>query len=293
MYEEPFRLRVATANLKRGGYDRRTRRHDHGKLRSMLSPLKLPPHMLCLSECTSYMDFDREPLHEVLELLSSMWGEHRDEDGRAYGSIPYVPYISDVQGSVNVPGLFVDPRYVRPVVWHHPDDSRAMLANTLEALINGHPFTLKCAHWNGSRGETGFTMQADQDGQLGSRNAFVAGDFNATSSLPGEIYPADWGAQCDEADEPWKRSQKGMRTPDGWKTNTAAIDRFTEHGWKDAGAEAADFTPTAVGGLRIDRIAWSKVSPAVLAPGSYAVHKNRMLSDHDLVTCAFDIAPAQ
>jgi endonuclease/exonuclease/phosphatase family metal-dependent hydrolase len=297
MVDTHFRLRVATANLKRGGYDPTTRFHDHSRLKRILSPLKHPPHVLFLSECTRYVDYDSEPLFDVLELLSTMWSNRTGPDGQPHGYIPYAGHISEVDGSVNVPGLFVDTRHVRRLRWRRPSTNRSVLANTLDAQINGHDFTLKSLHWNGSRGEYGFAMQADQDGQLGSRNAIVAGDFNTTSSADGETIHPHWGARCDQAGRPWQRSQKGVYTPSGWETNTYAYDRFVQHGWADAGAVAKDFSVTTVTGdsdLRIDRIALSTRSPAAFVPGSYQVYRRNRdvgISDHLMVSCAIDIAP--
>ncbi len=290
-----LRVRVATGNLKRAGYNRDTRRHEHDKLAAMLAPLEQAPHALYLSECTHYTGtpHDPDPLEEVLALLGSLWARP-GPDGRKFGEVPYRAYISQVPGSVNVPGLFLDPRVVEPRRWYPLAGSRAQLANTVTATINGHQFRLKCVHWNGSRGETGLNEQADQDGQLASENAIYAGDFNATSSAVGETVYENWGARCDEVGRPWMRSQKGTRRPDGtWGTNTGSIDRFLDHGWCDAGQAAGDFTVTTTEprtALRIDRIMLSRRSPARFDPGTYHVHGHPLLSagakknDHLLVS---------
>ncbi|MFK0244474.1 hypothetical protein ACIQUM_07235 [Amycolatopsis azurea] len=305
MTEEALRLRVATANQKRAGYDRKTRFHDHDKLAAMLSPLKEPPHALYLSECTHYTGthFDPDPLEEVLELLTSLWAR-RGPDGRRFGEVPYRAYISQVPDSVNVPGVFVDPRTVRPRRHYPLAGSRAQLANTVTATINGHPWRLKCVHWNGSRGPGGLDIQADQDGQMASENAIYAGDFNATSSAEGETVYENWGARCDVVQRPWMRSQKGFRLPDGtWVTNTGSIDRFLEHGWWDAGQVAGDFRVTSTDpatALRIDRIMLSKRSPASFDPDTYQVHElpdysqteDRKLSDHKLVSAVVIVEAA-
>ncbi|HET6288777.1 MAG TPA: hypothetical protein VFG15_18770 [Amycolatopsis sp.] len=216
-----------------------------------------------------------------MALLGSLWAR-RGPDGRVFGEIPYRAYLSQVPGSVNVPGLFLDPSVVQPRRWYPLAGSRAQLANTVTAMINGHRFRLKCVHWNGSRGETGLNEQADQDGQMGSENALYAGDFNATSSVKGETVYEDWGARCDRVGRPWMRSQKGTRRPDGtWGTNTGSMDRFLEHGWWDAGQVAGDFTPTTTElqtALRIDRIMLSKRSPARFDPDTYRVYDHPPLS---------------
>ncbi|WP_410659553.1 hypothetical protein [Amycolatopsis sp. lyj-112] len=285
MTDTDLRLRVATANLKRAGYNRRTRGHEHDKLAAMLAPLQESPHALFLSECTHYtgmpFDPDPDPFEEVVQLLSSLW-VRRGPDGRKFGEVPYRGYISEVPGSVNLPGLFIDPRIITPCRRYALANSRRQLANSVTTTINGHRFRLKCVHWNGSRGETGFNEQADQDGQLASENAILAGDFNATSSAEGETVYEDWGGQCDKVGRPWQRSQKGTRRPDGtWGTNTGSIDRFLEHGWWDAGQVAGDFRVTTTEpetALRIDRIMLSKRSPAQIDPGAYEVHEHPLRS---------------
>ncbi|OXM50308.1 hypothetical protein CFP71_28160 [Amycolatopsis thailandensis] len=295
MTDTDLLVRVATANQKRAGYNRATRRHEHDKLAAMLSPLPEHPHALYLSECTHYSGthYEPDPLEEVLRLLGSLWAR-RGPDGRKFGEVPYRAYISEVPGSVNVPGLFIDPRTVVPRRRYPLVGSRAQLANTVTATINGHKWRLKCVHWNGSRGETGLDQQADQDGQMASENALYAGDFNATSSATGETVYENWGALCDEVGRPWMRSQKGRRRPDGtWGTNTGSIDRFLEHGWWDAGQVANDFTETTTDprtALRIDRIMLSRRSPACFAPELYRVHQDPPLSvggvrnDHRMVS---------
>lgn len=295
MTDTALRLRTATANLKRAGFDRETRFHDHDQLAAMLSLLQEAPHALFLSECTHYTGtpFDPDPLEEVLRLLGSLW-VRSGPDGRKFGEVPYRAYISQVPGSVNLPGLFLDPRTVQPRRGYPLAGSRAQLANTVTATINGHRFRLKCVHWNGSRGETGLNEQADQDGQLASENTILAGDFNATSSVKGEVVYEDWGGVCDEVGRPWQRSQKGTRRPDGsWGTNTGSIDRFLEHGWQDAGQVAGDFRVTTTEpeiGLRIDRIMLSTCSPASFDPDTYEVHDLPVLgvgkkwNDHKMVS---------
>ncbi|WP_037305737.1 hypothetical protein [Amycolatopsis orientalis] len=294
MTDTAVRLRVATANLKRAGYNRKTRFHEHDKLAAMLAPLQEAPHALYLSECTHYTGtpHDPDPIEEVLKLLGSLWTT-LGPDGRKFGEVPYRAWISEVPGSVNVPGLFVDPRIIQPRAWYGLAGRRTQLANTLTATINDHPFRLKCLHWNGSRGPTGLTEQADQDGQGASENALYAGDFNTTSSAEGETVYRNWGARCDRVGRPWMRSQKGIRRPDGtWVTHTG-MDRFLEHGWWDAGQVAGDFTPTTTDpetALRIDRIVLSKRSPARFDPDTYAVHGHPLLgrgaprNDHLMVS---------
>lgn len=44
MTSTELRLRTATANVKRAGYDRATRFHDHDKLAGTLRSLKETPH---------------------------------------------------------------------------------------------------------------------------------------------------------------------------------------------------------------------------------------------------------
>lgn len=297
---QPFRLRVATANLKRAGYDYVSRRHDHGLLHQMLSTLAEAPHVLYLSECTFYDErvFLWEPLFDALEVMDSLWGTVEDADGRTFPAAQYTPFLSTVPNSINQPGLFIDRRYVRPMLWY-PNDWRYILANSLMTEINGCEILLKSLHWSGSGGYTWFDRLSSQDGQDAQYAAIFGGDFNATSSHPDETAPDDWRLLCDGQGNSHKLSQKGIRQPDGsWRLYTEAIDAFLEHGWQDAGELAGDFTPTVPpaidggSGLRIDRIMISKRTPAKLVPGSYKVHvpePGTEVSDHRMVSCAFDI----
>ncbi|WP_410597211.1 endonuclease/exonuclease/phosphatase family protein [Amycolatopsis sp. lyj-23] len=294
-------LHVVTANLKRAGYDYGTRHHDHTLLRQLLSTLEYPPHVLFLSECTFYdaRTYLSTPLFDALDVLDSLWGTTIDAHGRAVPAVQYTPFLSTVAGSINSPGLFIDRRYVRPRCWY-PADWRHVLANSLVADINGHEILLKCVHWNGSGGHTGFDRMSSQHGQLAQRKAILAGDFNATSSHPGEHLPQDWHELCVSQGNAHKLSQKGIRQPDGtWRLNTQALDAFLEHGWWDAGEAAGDFTPTVRpaidggSGLRIDRITVSNRTPATLVSGSYTVHvpDGPAVSDHRMVSCWLRIDP--
>lgn len=300
---KPLQLTVAAVNLKRGAWDYDNRRHDHAKLHTMLSSLETPPHILFLSECTYYdapMLFS-EPLYDVLEVLDSALGFRADENGHEYAQGQYMPFISKVHGSINVPGLFIDRRYVRPVRWYN-ETQRRSLANSLLAEINGHRVQLKSVHWNGSEGSTLFDQQSSRDGQMAQHPAIIGGDFNATSSHPKEVIPENWGARCFEQHQDQKISQKGRRAPDGtWSVYTDAIDALIQHGWWDAGELADDFTVTVNAGvdggsgMRIDRIMVSNRTPAKLVPGSYKVHvpdEGTEVSDHRVVSCKIEIAPA-
>ncbi len=300
---QPLRLHVVALNLKKGGYDPSTRFHDNDKLHTMLSTLETPPHILFLSECTHYTEpvFQSAPLFDVLETLQSLWGYEEDENGHSHSKAGYSAFISKVYGSVNVPGLFIDTRYVRPLRWYD-ESQRRSLANSLTARINGHDVQLKSVHWNGSCGSTGFEQQSSQDGQMAQHAAVIGGDLNASSSHAGEHIPEDWGARCDEQGHAQKRSQKGIRMPDGsWRVFTEAIDAFLEHGWWDAGEAANDFTVTvndwvdSGSGMRIDRIMVSDRAPIELVPDSYKVHVPKPgeneLSDHRMVSCWLEFAP--
>lgn len=297
---KPMTLRVVTANLKRGGYNRITRQHDHYKLHRMLSTLDEPPHVLFLSECTYYdrADLFCEPLFDALDVLDTSLGLDVDEHGHEFPRGQFMPFISKVPGSINVPGLFIDKRYVRPVQWYD-ESQRRVLANSLVAEINGQRIRLKSVHWNASGGSTLFDQQAAQDGKLAQYAAIIGGDFNATSSHPKESIPEDWGERCYRANDTHKVSEKGHRTPDGrWDVYTGAIDALLDHGWWDVGAEADDFTVTVNpwvdggSGLRIDRIMVSNRTPVRLVPGSYRVHvpePGTEVSDHRMVECAFEV----
>lgn len=296
-------LHVVTVNLKRAGYDYGTRHHDHTLLRRMLSTLEHPPHVLFLSECTFYdaRAYLSTPLFDALGVLDSLWGTTLDQHGHTVPAAQYTPFLSTVAGSINSPGLFIDRRYVRPRCWY-PHDWRHVLANSLHADINGHDVLLKCVHWSGSGGYTGFERLSSQDGQLAQHNAILGGDFNATSSHPKEQLPADWRELCLSQGNAHKLSQKGIRHPDGtWRVNTRALDAFLEHGWWDAGEAADDFTPTVHpdidggSGLRIDRIAVSNRTPATLVPGSYTVHvpDGPAVSDHRMVSCWLTFDPPE
>ncbi len=270
----------------------------------MLSGLSTPPHILFLSECTYYTEpaFQNEPLFDAQETLASLWGYSEDNAGNTFPKARYDAFISKVHGSVNVPGLFIDPRYVRPLRWYD-ETQRRSLANSLTARINGHDIQLKSVHWNGSCGSTLFDQQSSQDGQMAQHAAIIGGDFNATSSHPRESIPANWGERCDEQGQAQKRSQKGIRGPEGvWRVYTDPIDSLLEHGWWDVGEKAKDFTVTVNrwvdggSGLRIDRIMVSDRAPVRLVPNSYKVHVpkpgEKELSDHRMVSCWLEVAPA-
>src|SRR5947207_8106501 len=183
-----------------------------------------------MSECTHFLDFNREPLFEVLDELDSLWGWSKaDENGHVSTQDTYRAFVSSVPNSINVPGLFVCSRYVRPRRWYD-GDTRHVYANTLDAEIGGRVYSLKSVHWNGSRGEVGFLEQADMYGQMGSRPMVMGGDFNCTSDEPDEVTYEDWGRRCDATGRPWARSQKGVRTVDGWVTNTAYSDSWSTDG---------------------------------------------------------------
>ena len=201
---EPMTLRVVTVNLKRGGYGCVTRQHCHYK---MLSTLDKPPHVLFLSECTYYNapEFFRELLFDVLDVLDTSVGLDVDEDGHEFPKGQFTPSISNVYGSINVPGLFVDRCYVRPVRWYDATQRRS-LANSLLAEINGQRIQVKSVHWNGSCGPTMSDQHAAQDGQMAQHAAIIGGDFNATSSDPREWIPDDWEERRYAASAPQKMS---------------------------------------------------------------------------------------
>ena len=64
-----------------------------------------------------YQDhMDSESLFEVLERLDSLWGYEIDQNGRTSTQDTYRAFVSTVPNSINVPGLFVCSRYVRPPI---------------------------------------------------------------------------------------------------------------------------------------------------------------------------------
>src|SRR5207248_5943583 len=276
---DPITLRVAAVNLKRGAWSRTTRFHDFTKLGKMLATLDGPPHIIFMGECTLWDAFYKEPRFESLDQMNALWGFHMDENGHEYPVDHYLPFISREPRSINLPGLFVSAKYVRPVRWYD-ETARHVYANTLDAEIGGRVYSLKSVHWNGSFGETFFAMQADLSGQMANRATVIGGDFNSPTSDPRETHAPNWDKQCGN---PAKRSTKGTRTEDGWMTNTP-LDRTMEHGFWNAGTEAGVFTPTTRDGVRADHILVSDQAPIELVPDSYRVHPNDV-SDHWAVEC--------
>lgn len=284
---EPVRLTVATFNVKRGGWDEGARWHDHRKLVDTLSKYD-PPHILFLSECTMYRAFNSEPLWNAVARLNELWG----------GDDFYLPFLSNVPGSRNTPGLFVSARHVRPVEWYDPldRDTRGVMGNVLKACIAGMTVFLQCVHWNGAKGPAWFSIESALTGQLASRPTLLGGDFNVPSSDVPLL--ENWGDVC--ATEPWKRRQKGVRVGDKWVINTSPMDELLADGFWDAGQGVGDCTPTVNdwvdngAGLPIDKIVGSRRLPARLVPGSYHVDipdEGSRPSDHRMVRCQLDFHP--
>jgi endonuclease/exonuclease/phosphatase family metal-dependent hydrolase len=179
-------------------------------------------------------------------------------------------------GAPQQTGLFTSARMVTPVEWHAATGHwvRAIHHDMLVARVAGLETRLATIHWNGSDGPLGFDVQAARTGQLAAYPTIIGGDFNTTSSAPGERVYDDWGQRCRDAGKPWAAPQKGRQdaVSGEWRTNTESFDDLLACGWWDIGAHAGDFTTTAPGSdLRIDRLVVSDRHPATYVKGSYRV----------------------
>lgn len=281
-----FRLRAATFNYRRAGYNGLV--HDHQPLLDTLAQLDERPHVLCLSECTLYDDDHDNPLWTVINALNGLW---KDEDF-------YYPFLSRKIGSKNVPGLLVSARHVKPGRWyrHSAPNTREVHYDMLEATIGGHKLNVVPVHWNGAKSAEFVDQQMHLLAQLGKEPTLAFGDFNCTSSRPGEVtYGDDWAQRMEALGMGLAVLQKGRRLPDGsYKLNTESLNDLIRYGgFRDAGEQADDFTVTTAehvdggSGTRIDRIFWSKRFPGYLIPGSYRVLSPipATASDHKLVVC--------
>lgn len=201
--------------------------------------------------------------------------------------------------------------------WHDHEDPTHFLRDTAETVIDGEPGPwLGTKHCSGSHGRASFEQWAVENGHLSQYAAIMAGDFNATSSAPGERIPENWGKICDAQDYPWKKPQKGYLDQETgiWKVDTLPIDILRDMGWWDAGERAGDFTvttnspsdPELNSGLRIDRIFVSERLGAWLVPNSYRVwvpawyrdfiparEKRRRPSGHRVVTAKVAYLPTR
>jgi hypothetical protein len=222
-----------------------------------------------LSECSYYGAFNSRPLFEALALLDGLWEGHDFYRG----------FLSTRPGFRNPPGLFVSVRSVTPVAWYDVYDDNTCEArwNYLEARVGRQSVFAKSVRWNSSRGPGHLAEQSALDGRMAALPTILAGDFSTTSSAEGEMVQEDWGENCADAGVPWRRRQKGRRDERAgrWILNTEPVDELLADGFRDAGQEAGDFTPTlrpAAGrGIRVDRVLWSERLPAALVPGSYHV----------------------
>ena len=273
-------IKVQTYNFRNGGWSDQTRRHRFDLLLGELEATGRPADILFLSECAMINAFHQAPLWELTALLSR----------RLPGNAVYYPFINHRHGSRNHPGLFVNSAVVTPGPWFHSPTEACSeaLDNTLRATVAGHTMHLGSVHWEGGRGPRGFDIQSAQLGELAKLPAICGGDFNATSSAPGEVIHEDWHERM--APWPQKRRQKGHEVNGRWEIYTKPMDDLLEAGWWDTGEAAKDFTVTindhadGGSGLRIDRILVTNKTPMRLVEDTYRVYPTEH-SDHRIVEC--------
>lgn len=281
-------VNVAVFNIKNGGWNPKTRFHDHTKLTDALAQLPAVPHLLFLPECSYFRMFAESPLWEATNRLNKLL-----PDGDFY-----YPFISQRHGHRNHPGLFVSARTVEPVAWHLPGpDSRAVLDNFLECRVAGHPAWLHCVHWDGSGGPAWFDIQSARAGQMGAKPSLMAGDFNCGSAAEKLPTAREWAERNKRT--PWKLRQKARRKNGLWTPQSEPYDDFLESGFWDAAQIAKDTTPTVNSGvdfgseMLIDRAAGSHKLPARLVDGSYQVfipEPGTEVSDHRMVYFELEFA---
>jgi len=282
-------IKITNFNVERCGWQKSERRHDLAKVVSQLADsadVDGAPDVLMLTECTHLLRFAQAPLWELVGRLNSLLPNNQ----------VYYPFMSTKEGSTNPPGLFVNSATVSPIEWYVPGDdwTSATNDNWLLARIGGIEVWINSLHWDGSQGPEHFLTQSSRLANMAGRSVLVAGDFNATSSAPGEAIPADWVDRNQAT--PWKLTQKShlpvpRRLGGTWEVHTEPIDRVLEAGFVDAGQQAEDFTVTVNDGIdnglemRIDRILASRrlLERASFVDGTYRVvipEPDKQISDH-------------
>ncbi|WP_336159899.1 hypothetical protein [Amycolatopsis sp. VC5-11] len=293
---------VATLNEKWGGWNAKTRRHDFSGIEANLSGLQCPPHVLFMSECTRYNDFEREAFYKMLALLDAL-PAGTDPEGQPVGQGIYDGMLSKGPFLVHGPGVFYSRPTVRPRGWHDPDDQlvREVPANSLNVEIAGRKLTLKAVHVSGRHGAVGFDAQFSLLGKFAEHPVLAGGDMNmcpTQENNPG--YPMDLAREFDDNGTPWQRSTKGIPAADGtWPPYTASYDALLDHGYLDAALLAGNHTPTVNprhGGdawMPIDRLIVSRQAPVRFVPSTYRVHPEKSHSDHYMVSCWARVACAK
>ncbi|MFI6030753.1 endonuclease/exonuclease/phosphatase family protein [Amycolatopsis magusensis] len=245
---------VAAVNVKRGGYDGEHRVHDHARLRTML-PGIAPPDLLFLAECTYFDTDDERPLWSLVAELNQ-W--------RAQSGLPgsYMPFLSSVQGSKNVPGLLVATNNVEIECQYRPGPyTRRVHENFVVTRIHGVEVWLKSMHWNGSQGAAGLAAESVLAAGMAKEPVLIAGDFNCTSSVEGEGLVPDWENKVRKhLRAPWRLQQEGIRRGTTYVQNTEPMDDLLDAGFHDAGHTVSDYTTTTVDPLiasRKTRVLWS------------------------------------
>lgn len=285
---------IGTWNMKNGGWNTTTRQHNFTGLVDTIAQYPAPD-ILMLTEATMFTAFHNGPLEEAVTLLSALLP----------GTARYLPFMSQTMTRRNQPCLMVNSAVVTPIRFYKPpllqtneESVRQGFWNFLEADLKGRPVWLQALHWDGSQGPCFFDMQSSLTGQMANKPCIIAGDFNATSSAPGEVLHDDWGARCIAAGTPWKRRQKGHKVGGTYHVYTDPIDELHTDGFWDCGEAAGDFTVTVNdwvdngSGLRIDRIIASNPLGADLVDGSYHVfvpEPTQEYSDHRYVVATLDI----
>lgn len=291
-------LTTGVWNIERFGWDRDGRGHHRlgAAVEYILDQTPRPPDILALPEATYCLLDDQRPLRE--EFLTPL-ARHLENGW-------YEPLFSS-----SGPGhlhrnhhylLLVNTAKVHPLGWCEPGGRESRKDGFARAEIFGHEVTLVCEHWRGGLGRHAFDQHACRVSTLGGRKrkSWIGGDFNASSSWPKEVHYTwgmDWQAVCEERDEMDKIEQKGWLNPQTgrYEVDTRQLDKLRQlYGWRDAGEEWGDPTPTDTHpqdgrGLRIDRVLVSEGWPGQLI--DYAVSKPPGW-DHAYVRAAYRMRPA-
>lgn len=255
-------VRMTTFNAKRGFWDDEAGAPDLDSVMAHLDQAPLPD-ILGFSEATNYhLDGSRHLYRLAAMLTEANFGDR------------FEPFLAEFDGHANHPALFLNSRVVEVKQWwqpHRPHTRRVKWGWVL-ADVWGVWTWISCQHWQGGLGRHQLDEHAAILAEMGRHPAIALGDFNATSGWDGEV-ELDWHEATAAAGETRKRLQKGHLVDGRWQLDTRQLDFLrTDCGWRDLGEEAKDGTPTADGGLRVDRIMVSDRFPGELIPDSYRVH---------------------
>jgi hypothetical protein len=93
-------VRFGVLNYKRGSWNTATRWHEFDGLVEAVAAAPTP-HVLFLSECTLWTEFEQQPLWDAVARLDELWA----------GTDCYRPWMSEKWGHRNKPGCS------RPPAW--------------------------------------------------------------------------------------------------------------------------------------------------------------------------------